>query len=313
MPYKIGDKIGQYILSSEFTKVGQCQWGFCTYGETEYFIKHFIKYKYPGKKAPGNEKTNQQKKQRCESFELMHKAIMKALSNLGDGGLIVKHIDFFKYAKTADYNQDYFKVTHKVNVDSIIQDVHKLPEKDRLFAMMTAAFALSILHDKRIIHFDIKPDNILVHKYGEKSIAKIIDFDDSLFVGDSINHEDITGDSPYYSPELNEYKKTGGKTATPNCQSDIFALGLVFCQYWTGKLPNHESGSAAEAVLKGKKLVVGNHKKSRVRTTMKSASKTHEQPTIIKLIEDMLSLEHTKRPSAREVHIRLKQIVNEVK
>ncbi|UWU51006.1 Protein kinase domain-containing protein [Limnospira platensis C1] len=253
-----------------------------------------------------------EKKQRCDSFEARHRAITEALSNLGDGGLIVKHVDFFKYAKTADSNLFYFKVTHKINLDLIIKDVHRLPEKDRLFAMMTAAFALSILHDKQIIHFDIKPDNILVHKYGETSIAKIIDFDDSLFVG-KINHEEITGDTTYYSPELNEYKKTEGKTAPPNCQSDIFALGLVFCQYWTGKLPDHESGSAAEAVLKGKKLVVGNHKKSRVRTNIKSAPKIHEKPSIIKLIEDMLSLEHTQRPSAIEVHSRLKQIVNEVK
>ncbi|UWU51005.1 hypothetical protein APLC1_5962 [Limnospira platensis C1] len=63
MPYKIGDKIGKYTLSSEWTKsTGQCQWSFCTYGQTEYFIKHFDKYIYPGKKASGSDEKNQRKK-----------------------------------------------------------------------------------------------------------------------------------------------------------------------------------------------------------------------------------------------------------
>ena len=62
----------------------------------------------------------------------------------------------------------------------------------------------------------------------------------------------------YYSPELSLYiqKSDVVKATSLQTKSDIFALGLIYCQYPTGNLPafNRKYHYASEAVLDGEKL-----------------------------------------------------------
>jgi serine/threonine protein kinase len=320
MSYKTGDVIGKYTVSRDFdsTNGGQCQWGFAKAkaGAEEVFIKKFLSPVYPGNSAPGSEKGKQKRRDQCEVFEKKQLAIMKALSACGDGGLVVRTIDFFKHGD--DHGSHYFKVSQKVDTSTLSDQVHDLEMKKRLFVMLTAAGALKILHNSKIIHLDLKPDNILIQEWENRLIAKIIDFDNSILEGEPTTPEFLVGDQVYYSPEFAEYINKEGKTPTPNQKSDIFSLGLIFCQYWTGSLPTFSERYqyAYEAVLNGEKLTLPgildsepSIYKSRLSVSVnltasmpmkRPSNSTHQKLEL--LIENMLNPKPENRLSIVKVH-----------
>ncbi len=322
MSYKIGDVIGKYTVTRDFDSAngGQCQWGFASYNGEEFFIKKFLNPVYPGKSSPGSEKSKQKRRDLCHKFETKQLAIQAALSACGDGGLVVRTVGLFKYGD--DYGEHYFKVSQKVDTSSLSNEVHNLEIKKRLFVMLTAAGALKILHKNRIIHLDLKPDNILIQEWESKLIAKIIDFDSSMLEDESVAAEFLVGDPVYYSPEFARYIATGGETPPPTNKSDIFSLGLIFCQYWTGKLSAFPScyTYANEAVLNGNKLTIpsressGETKSEGVKTSRLKFStnlrstdefRNDENPTeagVRQLIVRMLVLDPDQRLSINEVH-----------
>lgn len=326
MSYRVGDVIAeQYTVTRDFdsANAGQCQWGFVEYKGTEYFIKKFLNPVYPGPSAPGSEKNKQKRREHCSEFERRHLAIQEALSSCGEGGLVVTTVDFFSYGNVPDQGSHYFKVCQKVDTSSLSNKIHTLKPKERLLIMLTAAFALKVLHSKGIIHLDLKPDNILIQHYGSKLIAKIIDFDNSILEGESIDADLLVGDTAYYSPEYGKYVATNSETPPPTNKSDIFSLGLIFCQYWTGKLPVFSSSYAYpyEAVLNGQKLIVpgwmdGDRAKSKssrlkgkgLEINTVRCSKDPIEAGIYKLIDTMLTLEPEKRPSIADLHRSLKYI-----
>lgn len=87
---------------------------------------------------------------------------------------------------------------------------------------------LKTAHSKGIIHRDLKPENILVSDQG----IKIADFG-LAFQQDDVRVTDgygIVGTPGYMSPE----QIRGEKITT---QSDLFSLGIVLYELWTGKHP----------------------------------------------------------------------------
>lgn len=325
MSYKIGDVIGKYTVTRDFDSAngGQCQWGFAEYGGEEFFIKKFLTPVYPGEKAPGSEKGKQKRREQCSEFEKKQLAIIRSLADCGNGGLVVRTIDCFRYGN--DSGEHYFKISQKVDTSSLSDKVHTLNPKKRLFVMLTAAGAVSILHKNGIIHLDLKPDNILIQEYESRLIAKVIDFDSSILEGESAEAEALVGDVVYYSPEFAQHIATSGKTPKPTKKSDIFSLGLIFCKYWTGKLPTFCSSYnyAHEAVLKGEKLYLPPHpdlkvkhgepKRSRlsgslIKSETSFASKDPLSVGIQQLIQKMLIPIPENRPSILEVHQHLKHL-----
>lgn len=304
MTYKKGDKIGKYIITRDFdnTNGGQGQWGFAEYNGKQYFIKKFLNPVYPEVKAPGSKKRKQKKKSKCQEFERKHLGMMQALKSCGDGGLVVKTKDFFKYGN--EFGSHYFKVSQKVDTSNLSNEIYNLDWKNRLFIMLTSAGALKILHNNGIIHLDLKPDNILIQEWKEKLIAKIIDFDSSIIKGYSTPLEELVGDPLYFSPEFGKHINTHGAELPPTQKSDVFSLGLVFCQYWTGRLPSFSDkhNYPYEALLNKEKLEL-----PRIFLSSTEEEKLIEKK-IFELIEKMLILDPHIRISINEVHENLKAI-----
>jgi predicted ATPase/signal transduction histidine kinase len=93
---------------------------------------------------------------------------------------------------------------------------------------------LEVLIRKRVIHRDIKPDNILIHPKTKQ--IKLIDFSLASLLPKQQqilqNLADLQGTLPYLSPE-----QTGRMNRTIDYRTDFYALGITFYELLTGRLP----------------------------------------------------------------------------
>jgi eukaryotic-like serine/threonine-protein kinase len=287
---RAGDTVQDYRLLEDFRVVGAglSEWTFAERDGRTYFIKRFLSPTYPDDAAPGSARTKARKRARCAAFEAHHRGIQVAMAPLTSyGGNLIATLDFFRHGAK------YYKVTEKVDLAGLdTGDVARLAFPAQLVLLKTVAHSLKILHDLEIVHSDLKPSNVLIKRTELGYTTKLIDFDSSYVVGDPPPPEEIVGTMNYYSPELVRYIQGTGSAAELTQASDIFALGLIYCEYLTGALPAFDpaSSGAAIAVLNGAVLGV---------------PAGRAPAPIAALIERMLLADPRARPPVAEVHATL--------
>lgn len=113
-----------------------------------------------------------------------------------------------------------------------------LHKEEALDIMKQLTMAIQHAHEHDIIHRDVKPQNVLIKDDGT---VKITDFGIAL-VHDTLSltqDESILGSAHYLAPETT-------KGEPPTKQVDIYALGIVFYELLSGKVPF--SGDNAYAI-----------------------------------------------------------------
>jgi len=114
---------------------------------------------------------------------------------------------------------------------SLVEVIAKgLSARQALSLLAQAASALREVHNRGVIHRDIKPGNLMAR--GDGSIV-LADFGIAKRLDDPRNrtkHGELYGTPYYVSPE-----QIDGNPAT--AQSDIYSLGIIFHEMLTGKRP----------------------------------------------------------------------------
>jgi eukaryotic-like serine/threonine-protein kinase len=289
---KAGDVINGYTILEDFRVVGAglSKWTFAAKDGREYFIKEFLSPTYPDERAPGSAQTKMRKRQRCAAFERHHRRINEALAEVsGVGGNLIVTLAFFRWGAK------YYKVTEKVEVAGLEPvDVAALPFPDQLVLLKTVAHSLRILHDRGIVHGDLKPSNVLIKRTELGYTTKLIDFDSAYLTGEPPPPGEIVGTMNYYSPELVGYIQETGTAAHQLTQkADIFALGLIYAELLIGALPAFDAGThqyAGVAARAGEVL--------RLPPTTLPTS-------LVELADRMLLADPGARPSIADVHTAL--------
>lgn len=104
----------------------------------------------------------------------------------------------------------------------------RIPADEALHIAQQVAEALFYAWDEaRLIHRDVKPDNIMITTEG---IVKLTDMGLAINQGDSNSEVEISGSPSYMSPE-----QFAGEEL--DCRCDIYSLGVTLYQMLSGELP----------------------------------------------------------------------------
>lgn len=284
-------QLGDYELKTPLTNqnAGYSVWGIGLKNGVEYFIKQFVDQKYPANDTNSSPERLAKKMKQCEVYEARKKALYQALNENSDGNA-VRVEEFFRVE-----SKYYIAMKNVKSLGWNISDVTALPQGEIRRLCSIIAHGVAGLHKGRIIHADLKPDNIIFTKTDTGySTAKIIDFDSGFLETDPpAPGEDIVGDFHYFSPEA--CLSIWGEETVLTCKMDIFALGVLFHQFFTGLLPDFdskESSYSGEAAAKGETLTV--------------SDKLPED--LQELLTQMLCSDPESRPTAMEVFYALRRI-----
>ena len=110
---------------------------------------------------------------------------------------------------------------------SLLTRIGRLPANKALETARKLCSGLAAAHDRGVIHRDLKPQNIMIDKRGE---VVIMDFGLAA-IADQLSGAEVRNGTPaYMAPE-----QLKGESVT--ARSDIYALGLVLYELFTGKQP----------------------------------------------------------------------------
>ena len=139
----------------------------------------------------------------CENLPLIYDVI-----NLDDGQIVL---------------EEYI---NGITVAEVLQNgnYHYLGARKVLKGVCTA---LDLLHSKKLVHRDVKPENIIIDKSGR---VVLIDFNASRKISNKTKDTIVMGTVGYASPEQLGLSQSDSRT-------DIYATGVLFNVMLTGKHP----------------------------------------------------------------------------
>lgn len=171
--------------------------------------------------------------------------------------------------------------------DVILRKGRNLSWEIRTKLLIDAAMGIKYLHSKKLIHRDIKPQNLLVNS---KWVCKVADFGVST-IKTTTRTMTAIGTPVYMAPEVlnNErYSET----------ADVYSFGIVVAEVYTGRQPYSEAGLHDAQLLY--KIYHDELRPS-----------TDGLPDLARrLVEEAVTREASLRPTFAEVVLRLKRLAN---
>nr|ACM68728.1 protein kinase Mos1 [Clytia hemisphaerica] len=159
---------------------------------------------------------------KSEFFDFEHQNIVKLIA--------ATSIDFYAFDKDLSSLLMVFEYIPGQNLHQLLEDEQEIIDLARMCRFgQDIASALDYVHQKGIIHLDVKPSNIMVTS---TDVCKLADFGCSQYLeSDPVQSESLlTGTFAYRAPELHR-----GLSPTPEC--DVYAVGISLWQFWSREMP----------------------------------------------------------------------------
>ena len=153
----------------------------------------------------------------------------------------------YEYGEDGDLSYVAMEYVDGTNLRQAVRGQEGLPEEQAFEIALQVCRGLQAIHDVGIIHRDLKTANIMQDSRG---IIRLMDFGIAVRWGDEAAGEGretgtITGTPEYMSPEQARNQRL-------DFQSDIYSLGVVLFELFTGELPfqaDHPMGILVQHVL----------------------------------------------------------------
>jgi tRNA A-37 threonylcarbamoyl transferase component Bud32 len=124
------------------------------------------------------------------------------------------------------------------DLDSLIRRIGRLPQDKAIEFTRKICAGLAAAHERGILHRDLKPANIMIDGRGQ---VRIMDFGLAALAAEVPLSDLRSGTPAYMSPE-----QKAGKEVT--MRSDLYSLGLVLYEMFTGKRRSNEQSSPTEII-----------------------------------------------------------------
>lgn len=136
-------------------------------------------------------------------------------------------VNVYDVGDEQNINYIVMELVEGITLKTYIEKKGKLTVKEATSIAIQVASGLEIAHNNRIVHRDIKPQNIIISREGK---VKVTDFGIAKSVSSNTNTSDAMGSVHYTSPE----QARGGYS---DAKSDIYSLGIVMYEMVTGRVP----------------------------------------------------------------------------
>src|SRR5271157_1884090 len=149
----------------------------------------------------------------------------------------VSHPNVCRVYDIGEVNGQHFLTMEYIDgedLSSLLRRIGRLPPDKALETAHQICAGLAAAHDCGLLHRDLKPANIMLDGRGR---VRITDFGLALSSDDATGRSETAGTPAYMAPE-----QIGKGEAS--VRSDIYSLGLVFYELFTGRLPYQANTSA---------------------------------------------------------------------
>ncbi len=150
----------------------------------------------------------------------------------------VSHPNVCRVYDIGEVNGQHFLTMEYIDgedLSSLLRRIGRLPPDKALETAHQICAGLAAAHDCGLLHRDLKPANIMLDGRGR---VRITDFGLALSSDDATGRSETAGTPAYMAPE-----QIGKGEAS--VRSDIYSLGLVFYELFTGHLP-YQANTAIE-------------------------------------------------------------------
>jgi serine/threonine protein kinase len=181
-----------------------------------------------------------------------------------------------------------------------LEDVGRLPPARCAEIALPVLEVLAVAHEAGIIHRDVKPENIVLHRDppGGPEVVKVVDFGLAKLLGAEEVVDDgasvglAVGSLDYMAPERMRLKSYDGR-------SDVYSVGVLLYRMLTGRLPFEDEGRSPLSIAM-------RHLTDKPPSPRRACPEAGISPALEALVLAALAKDPAQRPQARELAGRLR-------